>query len=302
MIKVGIYGPSEADSPLRKQLLRLLLRHPDVDLRTVAAENASGVPLAELYRVYTGETELRLERRLDLDGLDVLFVIGEDNLPAAAMDKLRGDADFRLIVLGKADGLLSDLPEGMEYGFNEYNRKAMVRGARAAVSPRPVALAIESALFPLAKQHMLEGDIHIRAGAPDADPALLEASAAEARTLLQHVQPSFAGSLKIEPAPIPPYKRIDLELTMPLPAPMDRIEEVYAEAYEDHNFVYTVGGTEPVNEDLRGSNKCLLQLLRRDGNLRINATMDHLTRGAAGNAVHIMNLLFGLHERTGLSI
>ena len=75
MIKVGIYGPAEVNSPVRKQLLRLLLRHPDVDLRAVASPMGNATPLAELHPVYAGETELTLERVLKLDGLDVLFVI-----------------------------------------------------------------------------------------------------------------------------------------------------------------------------------------------------------------------------------
>lgn len=302
MIKVGIYGPSEADSPLRKQLLRLLLRHPDVDLRTVAAENASGTPLAELYPVYTGETDLRLERNLQLDQIDVLFVIDAVNLLPEALDRLNSDPEFKLIVLGKDGEMCDNMPEGFEYGFNEFNRKAMVRGARAGVSPRPVALAIESALFPLAKQHMLDGDIRVRAAVPDAVLPALQQSADEAKALLRRVQASFEGNIEIQSAPKPPYHRIDLEITMPLPAPMDMIEKAYQEAYHDHSFIHTIGGAAPVNEDLRGSNKCLLQLMRRDDRLCINATMDYLTRGAAGNAVHIMNLLFGLHERTGLSI
>ncbi len=80
MIKVGIYGPEQIDSPKRKQLLRLLLRHPDVDLRAVASPAGNAVPLAELHPVYAGETRLTLERELRIDNLDVLFVIDEINL------------------------------------------------------------------------------------------------------------------------------------------------------------------------------------------------------------------------------
>ena len=54
--------------------------------------------------------------------------------------------------------------------------------------------------------------------------------------------------------------------------------------------------------DLRGSNKCLIQLYAEGNKLHVRASIDALTRGVTGNAVHIMNLLFGLYERTGLSI
>ena len=101
MIKAGIYGPSTNESALRKQLLRLLLRHPDIDLRAVAAPGATGIPLAAMHPVYTGETELRLESVVDVDALDVLFVIGEDMLTPDAIRKLDEDPEFRVIVLGQ---------------------------------------------------------------------------------------------------------------------------------------------------------------------------------------------------------
>ncbi len=107
MIKVGIYGSATLDDPIRKQLLRLLLRHPDVDLRSVASPAGNAVPLAELHPVYAGETELTLERVLCLDKLDVLFVIDEENLTQEILDRFRSDENFRLIVLGKAPRLLA---------------------------------------------------------------------------------------------------------------------------------------------------------------------------------------------------
>ena len=57
-----------------------------------------------------------------------------------------------------------------------------------------------------------------------------------------------------------------------------------------------------MDEDLRGSNKCLIQLSKEGDILTIESSLDSLTKGCTGNAVHIMDLLFGLHERTGLSI
>lgn len=70
MIKVGIYGSATVNDPVRKQLLRLLLRHPDVDLRAVASPAGNTMPLSTLHPVYTGETELTLERVLNMDKLD----------------------------------------------------------------------------------------------------------------------------------------------------------------------------------------------------------------------------------------
>ncbi len=297
MIKAGIYGPSTNESALRKQLLRLLLRHPDVDLRAVAAPGATGIPLAAIHPVYTGETELRLESVVDVDALDVLFVIGEDMLTPDAIRKLDEDPEFRVIVLGRAPMLRADHGR-FEPGFAEWNRKALVRGARAAVSPSAEALLMATALFPLAKNWLLGADVEavVSAGAETED------SPAEATALLKAVQGSFDAAIKLARKGAATYERLDLTVEMPLPASVERIIENYREAYSDHGFVYIIPGTDGIDEDLRGSNKCLLQIFSRGDRLVVNASADILTRGNAGNAVHLMNLLFGLQERTGLSI
>ena len=293
MIKAGIYGPSTNESALRKQLLRLLLRHPDVDLRAVAAPGATGIPLAAMHPVYTGETDLRLESVVDVDALDVLFVIGEDMLTPDAIRKLDEDPEFRVIVLGRAPMLRAGHGR-FEPGFAEWNRKALVRGA--AVSPSAEALLMATALFPLAKNWLLGADVEavVSAGAETED------SPAEATALLKAVQGSFDAAIKLARKGAATYERLDL--TVEMPASVERIIENYREAYSDHGFVYIIPGTDGIDEDLRGSNKCLLQIFSRGDRLVVNASADILTRGNAGNAVHLMNLLFGLQERTGLSI
>ncbi len=298
MIKVGIYGPAGIDSPLRKQLLRLLLRHTDVDLRSVACPQANGEAIAELHPVYTGETDLRIERQPELDGLDVLFVIDEENLMPAMTEKLRDDADFRLIVLGEAPQLRKGSPDFV-YGFAEHNRKALVRGARAAVSPSAAALLIETALFPLAKSWRLpDTAIEGRMAVPEKVAIDCDEASAELRS----VQTSFAGTIEVRRDAEVPYERMDLTLRLPLTDSIEEVRKAYETAYEDHSFVHLIPGRNGVDEDLRGSNKVLLQIYRDGDALSINASADNLTRGNAGNSVHLMNLLFGLHERTGLSI
>jgi len=295
MIKVGIYGSSTIDDPVRKQLLRLLLRHPDTDLRSVASPAGNTVPLSELYPVYAGETDLTLERVLKLDGLDVLFVIDEENIRPEILEKYENDTNFRLIVLGKAPETISK--ETMTYGLAEYNRKALVRGARAAVSPRAEAMLIELALFPMAKNGLL-GDYVQLILSGQARPKAID----EAIDFLKKLQADFSPALYTDVSEPAPYKRLDLKLKMSTPLAIEEIQRIYDEAYADHNFVYTIPGTGVIDEDLRGSNKCLIRMHREDGMLNVDASLDALTKGCTGNAVHIMNLMFGLHERTGLSI
>ena len=133
-------------------------------------------------------------------------------------------------------------------------------------------------------------------------PETLADAASEAEVTLAKVQPSFNSHISISALPPAPYERLDLEAKLDTPIAIEEIERLYNEAFSDHNFVYLLPGETCLDEDLRGSNKCLIQLAREGGTLTIRATLDALTKGCTGNAVHIMDLLFGLHERTGLSI
>lgn len=301
MINVGIYGPDTVSDPVRKQLLRLLLRHPDVTLSAVAAPCGNAVPLSTLHPVYAGETDLTLERVLDLDNLDVLFVIDEENLTDEIMERYAGNPDFRIIVMGNADRLRAERPADFVYGLPEYYRKDLVRGARGAYTPRAEAMLIELALLPLAKNGMLNADISVQMATNR--PWSLEAATAEAAVTLAKVQPSFTSAIHATAMGEAPFERLDLIARMATPIAEEEIERLYEEAYSDHSFVYLLPAETTIDEDMRGSNKCLIQLSKDDdGILTIRATLDALTKGCTGTAVHLMDLIFGLYERTGLSI
>ncbi|MBP2691893.1 MAG: N-acetyl-gamma-glutamyl-phosphate reductase, partial [Muribaculaceae bacterium] len=71
--------------------------------------------------------------------------------------------------------------------------------------------------------------------------------------------------------------------------------------FDDHNFTFIVDRQVDI-KDVANTNKCLIHLEKIDGKLLITAAIDNLLKGASGNAVHCMNLLFGLHERVGLML
>ncbi len=300
MIKVGIYGSADVTDPVRKQLLRLLLRHPDVQLCAVASPAGNTVPLAELYPVYAGETELTLERVLDLAAIEMLFVIDEENLTPEILEKYHNDPDFKLIILGRADKMRAQRPADFVYGLPEYYRKELVRGARGAYGPRAEAMLIELALLPLAKEGLIYGSV-VGEMATNR-PGTMTDACEEARITLSNVQPGLAAGISVKAMAQAPYDRLDIVLHLSTPLAIEEIERLYNDFYSDHNFVYLLPARTHIDEDMRGSNKCLLQLSKEGDTLTIKGTLDALTKGCTGNAVHLMDLLFGLYERTGLSI
>ena len=85
------------------------------------------------------------------------------------------------------------------------------------------------------------------------------------------------------------------------PVELDEIRKLYEEYYSDHNFTF-ITDKAPDLKDVVNTNKCILPLEKIDGKLLITSVIDNLVKGASGQAVHNMNLLFGLHERVGLAL
>lgn len=81
----------------------------------------------------------------------------------------------------------------------------------------------------------------------------------------------------------------------------DSLHRLFEDFYDDHNFTFIVG--RPVDIlDVANTNKALIHIEKNDDELTISTVIDNIVKGSSGNAIHCMNLLFGLHERTGLCL
>lgn len=310
MIKAAIHG--KTDTPNARDLVRLLLIHPDITFMGFANEEHAGRPLWEdVFDIY-GSCDLRYSRSLDISGLDVLFCLDSDNVPAEALQRLDNDPEFRLIVFPPAPGHTSvvDGDERFVYGVPEFNRKAMVRGARAVQLATAPAMAVLDATFPIARQLMLPSDTQpllVNIQGPDFDA---ERASKEVKKVLQTVQNSFQGNVQFIASPREAHSLRGLTADIEFPCYVDEpaIRLAFDETYDDHNFTFVLpGGTELPggNEDapLAGCNKCFISLDKPSTDrLHLRVALDPRMKGAVGNAIHCMNLLFGLHERTGLEL
>jgi len=336
MIKVGILGTETATAG---ELIRILINHPDVELKTLASDSEAGKPVTSFHRGLIGDTEMTAthESALTAQGHDAVFLCGEPWAATRWMQTNDAPASQDTVRLIDLTGAFRNGEYNMIYGFPEYNRKALVRGATRASVPSAVAMAIELALFPLAKNGLLNGDVqatvHIAGAssnnaqttAPDIDAAIAtstrldpiapienrpdsEKSAREALGAIQTVQPSFRHNLTVRLSRVSNVSRgMSATVTVPCTVPMAELERLYDETYSDHNFTYRVASA-PCVADVANTNKCLLHLAYDTTpdtglpRLHITCVLDNLLKGSAGTAVHCLNLLFGLSERTGLSL
>lgn len=302
MIKVGIIG---GETQMAGELLRLLLLHPEVEIDAVQAPALMGRSVSSFHRGLAGETELRFTELLPfekLEKLDVLFIASEE-----AYFPSRIPEELKVIVIpssGKGSGSES-LPRDLDFvpGLSEMFRKPLVREARAArIMSSPVAVSLIP-LFPLALHLMLNDSLSIKVRLPKYKKISVtrEEMAAELEPLLKKVQLSFNNIKDIEFEKSNLLRTISVEIEFDCSISQEEIERIYESIYDDHNFTFIMR-SDPLATEVAGTQKCLLHINKPDdGKVRVKAIADSFLRGGAGDAIHAMNLLCGLYEKTGLT-
>lgn len=353
MINVGIIG---GETEAAGELIRILLNHPDVILRAVCSPAHAGQRLDVYHRGLTGDTDLCFVKNLDPSKLNCVFLVGESwqaeefmatvaDAPLHRNDAEEEDGEELLRIIDMTGSFLHE-ENGMVYGFPEYHRKALVRGALRASIPSAIANGVELALFPLAKNHMLGGAVQATVSisrnaaiatsanpdmefepqvydmavsqlstrldpiAPVANRPDTERAADEIREEIKRIDPSFSGSVRLSMAAGRGHLRgMTVIADIPCGANVEEVKRMYEEAYCDHAFTFLVD-RDPETADVSNTNKCLMSISPLDGatapsavpRIRIKGVLDDFVKGSAGTAVHCMNLLFGLSERTGLAL
>ena len=191
---------------------------------------------------------------------------------------------------------------GVVYGLPEINRKPLVRGAVSAMVPSPAASVVLTALYPLATHMLLNDSVKVSVSLPS---DILQKDKGNAQKeiarILSQTQLSFSENFNLELKAIDGERCMKADISLSCPVSIEQIHEMY-EIYDDHNFAFPVSSVVNVKE-VSGTDKCVISLNKPDDStLRIEAVADPRMRGGAGEAVHIMNLLFGLHEKTGLAL
>lgn len=303
MIRVGIAG---ADTPMAGELIRILINHPDVELTDAFAPGKAGRSVASVHHGLAGDCDLSFTPDINPGKLDLIFIDAHSEVA----DRFRMNTDrwpdLRIIDMSHCPTLDFEALE-MTYGLPEINRKALVRGAKRAVVARSVAAASIIGLYPLARHLLLKGDIEIHyACPPDIDTdEKREMAKQETEHVLRITQNSFNGKvILIDDSQARPLtdRTLWVETNLPCSLEIEEIFKIYGEVYDDHNFSHAVQ-TLVGPEEVEGTQKTIITLQKRTPEtLSVTVAADCRMRGGAGDAVHLMNLLFGLHERTGLNL
>lgn len=298
MIKTGIVG---AESPIAGELIRILVNHPEVELISVCASGLAGRKVSDHHAGLIGETNLRFVDHLETRPYDILFLCGDISGMSIPSD-LKENIKVILCDNCAASSLPSSLGDiELVDGLSELYRKPLVRGAHGAGILNPLVAMSLISLFPLALHLMLPEDLTISSSLPEwcNSESLLENSINDINKRLSEVQLSFKGVKDIA-VNFHKSREVSVEIELKSSVSIEEILKIYDSIYDDHNFTFIVGRKYDPSEVI-GTQKCLLYIHKpSEDTLRIEGVADALYRGGVGDAVHSMNLLFGLFEKIGL--
>ncbi|SFR39044.1 N-acetyl-gamma-glutamyl-phosphate reductase [Robiginitalea myxolifaciens] len=319
MIKAGIIGGSGYTGG---ELIRLILNHPEADLGFVFSTTRAGKPLHSAHPDLLGETDMLFSGEIDPE-IDVVFLcLGHGNsrdfLSKNQFSKetkiIDLSNDFRLAATNTLDG------KTFVYGLPELQRE-IISQARYIANPGCFATAIQLALLPLAASNQLQQTIHINAvtgstgaGVTPADTThfswrnnnvswykpFTHQHLGEINQSLQQLDPE-TGELLFLPVRGNFARGIFATAYTAFSGSLEEAQERYQKYYESAAF--TALSTAPVNlKQVVNTNYAHLHLHLHNGYLLITSVIDNLLKGASGQAVENMNLIFGLEQPTGLKL
>ncbi|MCJ8163640.1 N-acetyl-gamma-glutamyl-phosphate reductase [Pontibacter sp. E15-1] len=324
-IKAGIVGGAGYTGG---EMLRLLLNHPHVDIAFVSSNSQAGKPVYEVHRDLLGDTELAFSGELGTDA-DVLFLCvghGEAKRFVEANDipqhvkVIDLSQDFRWNE-GTDAAAVTAAGRTFVYGLPELQREA-IREAQNIANPGCFATAIQLALLPLAAENLLTEEVHVSGitGSTGAGQSLSATSHYSWRSsnisnykVLNHqhlreigrtlkgMQGAALPAINFVPYRGPFTRGILCTAYLRSNLSQEEAEAMYKTYYAAHPFV-TVSSATPDLKQVVNTNKCLLYIEKQGDNLVITSMIDNLVKGASGQAVQNMNLLFGFDEKAGLHL
>ena len=335
MIKVGVVGGTGYTGV---ELLRLLVQHPQVELTAITSRGEAGRPVAELFSNLRGRLDLRFSAPADasLEKCDLVFFatpngIAMEQAPAlleAGVRVIDLAADFRIRdveLWAKWYGMRHASPEWVAravYGLPEVNREA-IRHAQLVANPGCYPTAVQLGFKPLIEDSCIEIDSlvadtksGVSGAGRKAETHILLAEAADSfkaygvaghRHLPEIRQGlgAMAGAevgLTFVPHLVPMIRGIHATLYARLRRDVD-IQALFESAYASEPFVDVLpAGSHPETRSVRASNLCRIAVHQPQGQrtVVVLSVIDNLVKGAAGQAVQNMNLMFGLEEDLGL--
>lgn len=315
-VKVGILG---AAGYTGGELIRVLLGHPEVEIVFANSESNAGNPVSDVHEGLTGETDLCFTSEMPFDKVDVVFFCFGHGKSEQFLKEHEIPSRVKIIDLAQDFRITGE--HDFVYGLPETHRSTIV-GCQHLANPGCFATCIQLAMLPALKAGIISGDIHVNGitgstGAGQKPGATTHFSwrndnisvyktfthqhLLEINQTVQELCPGYKGRVLFIPQRgcftrgifVTAYAKCDL--------PLEEVQRIYAEYYKDAAFTHFVTKS-PDMKQVVNTNKALVYVEKYEDLLLMISCIDNLLKGAVGQAVQNMNLMFGLDERMGLQL
>jgi len=320
MIKAGIVGGTGYAAG---ELLRLLIHHPNTDIQFVFSTSKAGAPIHSVHTDLIGDIDESFSSDVSPD-IDVLFLCmghgnSEDFLNAHPIPD-----EVAIIDLSRDFRIAPDQAyehRNFVYGLPELH-KDEIKQAHNIANPGCFATSLQMALLPLASERLLKDNVHLngitgstgagsspsptthfswRSGNVSVYKALNHQHVGEVRQKLQQLDPDFEYNLDFIPMRGDFTRGIFITAYTPFGGTEEAAIELYQRFYQDAAYTYI--SEHPIDlKQAVNTNKCLIHVQKQDNKLLITSILDNLLKGASGQAVQNMNLMFGCKETAGLEL
>lgn len=315
MIRAGIIGGAGYTAG---ELVRILLNHPEVELSFVHSTSNAGARLCDIHEGLIGETEQCFSANYDLNAIDVLFLCSAHGKSREFWEQNKAPEGLKVIDLAQD---FRDESNGYVYGLPEMSIDR-IQGASKIANPGCFATAIQLGILPLAAAGLLTEDVQVTAitgstGAgvkPSASThfswrndnisaykVFTHQHLAEISRNVGKLQPDFGGKINFVPIRGDFSRGIFASIYTTCPLSEEEALKLYSDYYKDAAFTF-VSHSQVDMKQVVGTNKCVLGLQKHGELLHITSVIDNLLKGASGQAVQNMNIIFGLEQNVGLKL
>ncbi len=316
LINAGIIGGAGYTGG---ELIRLLLHHPKVNLKFIHSNSQAGKPIDCVHPDLYGLTSLVFTDQIQQD-IDVLFLCSGHGRSRSFLEENKGLDKVTIIDLS-ADFRIKNKDHSFIYGLPELQKEKIKQTSKIA-NCGCFATAIQLALLPLAAAQLLQNEIHVHAitGSTGAGQSFRESShfswrnnnvsaykifqhqhLKEIRQSLKSLQGDFDQAINFIPIRGNFTRGIFSTIYTNVEWSEKKVQKLYQDFYQDEPFVI-LSDRNPSLKQVVNTNNCILFIEKHDDKIVIVSMIDNLLKGACGQAVQNMNLVFGLEEKLGLEL
>jgi len=324
VIRIGILG---AAGYTGGELIRVLLNHPQVEIVFANSESNAGNPVSDVHEGLIGETDLKFTDEMPFDQVDVVFFCFGHGKSEAFLKEHSIPENVKIIDLAQDFRIKREapqfLPKGEEwvYGLPETHRE-QIRTATHLANPGCFATCIQLAMLPALKAGIISGDIHVNGitgstGAGQKPGATTHFSwrndnisvyktfthqhLLEINQTVQELYPGYEGRVLFIPQRGCFARGIFVTAYAQCNKSIEEVQQIYADYYKDAAFTHFVTKS-PDMKQVVNTNKAVVYVEKHEDQLLMISCIDNLLKGAVGQAVQNMNIMFGIDETAGLRL